>query len=98
MQYKENAETLMAVYIYIYIYIYISIHLQTSGIRLLDRESYSLYTTKKLFVQKILSTNQTKINSTYTELNSQIGFICVAQNTVNKIGYMLKTSKLVLSF
>ena len=33
MQYKENAETLMAVYIYIYI----SILLQTSGIRLLDQ-------------------------------------------------------------
>ena len=63
-----------------------------------ERESYSLYTTKKLFMQKMLSTNQTKSNSTYTELNSQIGFICVAQNTINKIGYVLETKKLELSF
>ena len=62
------------------------------------RESYYLYTTKKLFMQKMLSTNQTKSNSTYTELNSQIGFICVAQNTINKIGYVLETKKLELSF
>ena len=49
---SKNAETLMAVYIYIYI----SIHLQTSGIRLLDH-THILYRNVQFAMQKLQCLN-----------------------------------------
>ena len=61
-----------------------------------ERERAILYKMWQNLTHKLCSTTKIQKISTYVELNSQIGFVCVAENNI--IGYILETKKLTRSF